>query len=151
MRLMTNPTSSSTTVATPSNGITMVLWCSPGRWHFPMLVKQQVQHMSKPNSWGTHLEIYAAATLFRIPVYYCTQSTSDSRYTWGVFNPIVADRITFPVITEDLLLNRTATSHIEMYYHSSVHYDAIVSLQTGATCVTPPELTGTNDPNIVKI
>ena len=114
-------------------------------------VKQQVQHMSKPNSWGTHLEIYAAATLFRIPVYYCTQSTSDSRYTWGVFNPIVADRITFPVITEDLLLNRTATSHIEMYYHSSVHYDAIVSLQTGATCVTPPELTGTNDPNIVKI
>lgn len=117
-------------------------------------VKQQVQHMMKPSSWGTHMEIVAAATLFRIPVYYCTQST-PGQFTWGVFHPIAADRISFPVFTEDLLMNPFTTSHIEMYYHSSdggsAHYDAIVSLQTGTMCVTPPQLTGTIDPNVVAV
>lgn len=116
-------------------------------------IKEQIRHMDRPNSWGTHLEIIGAATLFRVPVYYCTQSATSSQFTWGVFHPISADRISFPSIVEEVLLEprTSAVSHIEMYYHDSVHYDAIVSIETGKMCTTPPHLTGIDNPDIIEL
>ena len=112
-------------------------------------IKERIKLLAHPNSWGNHLEVIGAATLFKIPVYYCTQSTPNSQFTWGAFQPISADKISFPLIVDEELQGLTvAISHIEMYYHDSLHYDAI---ETGRMCVTPPQLTGTDDPDIIEI
>ncbi len=38
-------------------------------------ISEQVKHMMRPGVWGTHLELKAAATLFQIPIYCCTQNS----------------------------------------------------------------------------
>lgn len=113
-------------------------------------IDEQIRHSSKLDSWGTHLEIFGAATLFQVPVYYCTQSSS-SQFTWSVFHPIPADKISFPLIVNEPILKADAIPHFELYYHQSRHYDAIVSVETGRTSTTPPQLTGTDDPNVVDL
>ena len=106
--------------------------------------------MIRPNTWGTHLEIIAAATLFKVPVYYCTQSASNSHFTWGAFRPITSKNISFPVMVEDILQSTERIDHIEMYYHQAAHYDAIISTES-ELCKTPPQLTGKNDPDTINL
>ena len=106
-------------------------------------IAEQVKHMNHPNSWGTHLEIVGAATL--------TQSSPSEPFTWGVFYAIRSDRISFPLIVNKLILEAQPIPHFELYYHPSLHYNAIVSMETGKVCTTPPELTGTDDPDIIDL
>ncbi len=106
--------------------------------------------MSHPGSWGTHLEIIAAATLFPMSMYYCTQSISSNLFTWGAFHPISSHQIRFPLLVEDVLLSREKIDHIELFYHQLVHYDAIVSTEN-EICRTPPQLTGEVNTNIVVL
>ncbi len=113
-------------------------------------ITEQVRHMSRPGSWGTHLEIIAAATLFQISVYYCTPCTSSSSFTWGAFHPISSHRISFPLLAEDVLLSREPINHIELYYHQSVHYDAIVPTENEISR-TPPQLTGETKTAIIVL
>lgn len=114
-------------------------------------IAEQVRHMNHPNSWGTHLEVVGAATLFQVPVYYCTQSSPSEPFTWGVFRPICSDRIRFPLIVQELIVEAQPIPHFELYYHQSLHYDAIVSTETGKICTTPPQLTGRDDPDIIDL
>ena len=40
---------------------------------------EQICHVSTPGTWATHVEILATASVFEVPVYYCTQ---DSQGDW---------------------------------------------------------------------
>ena len=53
-------------------------------------IKEQVEHMLRDHVWGTHLEVKAAATLFQIPIYCCTQQSlqHDVPFTCSVVQPI---------------------------------------------------------------
>lgn len=69
-------------------------------------IEQQVKHMNRPSVWGTHLEVKAAATLFQVPVYFCTQSSPSGAFSWSVFHPIPPNSISFPVIVEEEFNNQ---------------------------------------------
>ena len=68
--------------------------CEEHHFHFSeylmpinkLTIKEQVEHMLQPCVWGTHLELKAAATLFQLPIYCCTQQSlqHDVPFTWSV-------------------------------------------------------------------
>ncbi len=101
-------------------------------------ISEQVKHMMRPGVWGTHLELKAAATLFQIPIYCCTQNSQqhDTQYSWSVINPFQACKS--PYIIDEVAQDKAEISHIEVYHHSS-HYDAIVSTDSGKMCFEPPK------------
>ena len=116
-------------------------------------ISEQVRHMMRPHVWGTHLEIKAAATLFQLPIYFCTTSTRGS-YSWNIFQPISPDHISFPIFPEEELQElpeREKITHIEMYHLRNLHYDVIASVDTGKICETPPHLTGRDDPETIDL
>ena len=39
-------------------------------------------------TWGTHVELVAAAFLLQIPIYVCTQKCGNGEYYWELFKPI---------------------------------------------------------------
>ena len=53
-------------------------------------ISAHLNKMSRPCSWGTHIEILAAATLFEVPVYEYVQSLECSENHWEVHHPLVS-------------------------------------------------------------
>ena len=52
-----------------------------------MTVTEHIHRMLRPNTWGTHMEVIAAAAFFRAPVYY-TKSTQTGGYSWECREPL---------------------------------------------------------------
>ena len=113
-------------------------------------ISEQVQHMSHPSVWGTHLEIKAVATLFQLPIYFCMSSSTSVPFVWSVFQPIYPNNIKFPTIADEILKDKQEISHIQMYYHQS-HYDTIVSVENDKVCEEPPHLTGRDDEQTITL
>ena len=120
-------------------------------------ISAHINHMLKPGVWGTYLEVKAAATLFQIPIYFCSISPPSSvrrDYKWSVCHPISPDKISFPLIFEGAyegLPSFQRIHHIEMLHHENSHYNVVVSTETGKLCETPPELTGRDDPQEITL
>ena len=105
-------------------------------------IEEHVSHMMHNSVWGTQVEIVAAATLFQIPVYVC--SFTPTYYSWNITKPLPTDNIRIPeLLTDELILNNSAVTHLELYYHGS-HYDAITKSDDSEFSNTFPELTGTH-------
>ena len=83
-------------------------------------IEEHIRCMGTPSEWGTYIEIVAATSLFQIPVYYCTES-SKGRYTWGMYKPLPAEKLTFPRIVEETFQNRLQISHFKLLYHENKH------------------------------
>ena len=115
-------------------------------------IKEQVEHMLRDHVWGTHLEVKAAATLFQIPIYCCTQQSlqHDVPFTWSVVQPIPLNLAKLPYIIDEVAQEKEEISHIELFHHNG-HYDAIVSLENGKLCTEAPRLTGEDDLNVINI
>lgn len=118
-------------------------------------ISEHLHHMIRPSTWGTHLEVKAAATLFRFPIYFCTKSREGSSFDWNAIQPIPPENIRFPLIMDEPLENeplekREDITHIEMYHHQS-HYEAIVSIENNKVCRIPPKLTGKDDQHIIEL
>lgn len=47
--------------------------------------------------WATQVEILAAATLYRLPIYFCTTSVAKGSFNWSVIKPLLAEKIRFGV------------------------------------------------------
>ena len=105
-------------------------------------IDEQVEHRMLPSVWGTHVELIAAATLFQLPIYFCTHSATNT-FSWNVAKPLAHENISFPVIINEEFqqIDRTI-NHIEVYYHDNCHYDTIVTIDSDITPDTVPELTG---------
>ena len=113
-------------------------------------ISEQVKHMICPTVWGTHLKVKAAATLFRLPIFYCTKSLHTATFSWNVVQPLPPGSIRFPTIMDEEMKEKQDINHIEMY-HSQVHYDAIISTETGKVHETLPELTGRDGTEVIDL
>ena len=74
--------------------------------------------MGMPNTWGTHVELFATATYYHVPVY--TYVVDDTNLRWEVFKPLSkADNLRYPITiggTESF----TPHSHFELLYYPIV-------------------------------
>jgi hypothetical protein len=97
-------------------------------------IDDHIKMISSPRAWATQVEVVAAATVFEVPLYYCTRDHSDV-YKWNVVKPFVTDREcplklpVFPQPNDSTTLLRP--THFELFYYDNCHYDAIVSTTTG--------------------
>ena len=64
------------------------LTSSVSEWNKPTIA-EQICHVSTPGTWATHVEVLATASVFEVPVYYCTQN-SQGEYKWSVVKPITS-------------------------------------------------------------
>ena len=84
-----------------------------------------------PNTWGTHIEVIAAATFYKKPVYF-TKSRSSGEYHWECHNPLSVTGLHFPEITEPPDSQSVSPiTHFELAYATNTHYDSIVIRETG--------------------
>ena len=108
-------------------------------------IREHVHKLLRPNTWGTHVEIMAAATYFQVPVYFCYKNTMGI-YKWDVVKPLCPlEKLRLPDLTgmfadippkpDDL----PPLTHFELLYHSNVHYDCVVS-HSGYLCDDLPTL-----------
>ena len=59
-------------------------------------IDQHINQMRKLGTWGTQVEIFAMATLFKIPVYVASQNERSLHYCWCKYNPIPLDNLISP-------------------------------------------------------
>ena len=96
-----------------------------------------------PGAWATQVEVVAAASAFGVPIYFYSKKPGSASFTWNVVQPFSSTKRTlklpvFPEISEDISLKMP--THFELLYYESLHYDAIVSEDTGKVCTQVPEL-----------
>ena len=93
--------------------------------------------MSKPFIWGTQVELFAATSLFQVPLYYCQMNENTRTYAWHKLGPAESLRY-----LNDATLPTIKVKHFELMYHTQVHYDAIVDKCTNRVSANPPSLSG---------
>ena len=103
--------------------------------------KQHIKKMLSPSTWGTHIEVMAASTMFQIPIYYATKNNKDG-YKWQVIHPMEKSHsLRYPFITsEEPYTSMKTPSHMELLYHENCHYDCIVSFATHTLHLLPPHI-----------
>lgn len=107
-------------------------------------IDEHIKMISSPHTWATQVEAVAAATVFEVPLYYCTWDQSNAIYKWHVVKPFFNDKESplkipaFPQPNDNTTLLRP--THFELFYYDNSHYDAIVSILTGKVSTTPPPL-----------
>ena len=53
-------------------------------------ILEHVKRISNPGTWGTDLELLAAATYFQIPVYFCCTDNVTDKWLWNHVQPIAS-------------------------------------------------------------
>lgn len=104
-------------------------------------VQKHVMKLCRSSQWATHIEVFATATLFEVPVYYCThaQVPTGRCYRWEVFEPLKPTNV---MIQHPDVILPGAPHHFEISYLQNCHYDCVVSADTGKMCDSPPPLSG---------
>ena len=54
-------------------------------------IEDHIKKISSPRAWATQVEVVAAATVFEVPLYYCTRDQSNV-YKWNVVKPFIIDK-----------------------------------------------------------
>ena len=82
---------------------------------------EHVQMMQKEFTWGTHIEIYAMASVLQIPIYlYTKKMESGKEYYWQLFRPLKINT-SFLLREKSLkLLSTPPGYHIELLH---THFD----------------------------
>ena len=101
-----------------------------------------INKMDRFSTWATQVEVYAASSLFQIPLYTLFYKTS-TEFHWEVVKPINKDKLRFPVLVdsvEDFPQPANQLTHFEIAYLEDSHYDSIIDVQTGIPSVAMPDL-----------
>ena len=112
-------------------------------------IEEHISHIGKPNTWGTHIELFAMATYYQVPVY--TYVADNANQRWAVFKPLSdAKNVRFPVTVdgESLL---TPPSHFELLYYPNSHYDSIVDSTTEKPSIKTPKLRPLSDNSVINV
>ena len=56
-------------------------------------IETHIRKMYKSGTWGTHLEIIAAATLYQLPIYVASRCVQGQAYYWRKYSPISVDNL----------------------------------------------------------
>ena len=93
-------------------------------------ITEHIQRMLHPQTWGTHIEVIAAAIFFQKPVYF-TKGTSTGEYHWECNNPLPVTGLHFPEITDPPdFQSVTPITHFELAYTTNTHYNSIILHET---------------------
>ena len=113
-------------------------------WNKPTIA-EQIFHVSTPGTWATHVEVLATASVFEVPVYYCTQD-SQGEYKWSVVKPITSlmkCNLKFLELSDvDDSITLLKPDHFELMYYDNLHY-GYVSCLILIMFADHPILTGT--------
>ena len=85
---------------------------------------EHVGSMYKDGTWGTQLEIQAAADCFRLPIYELIYNSTTNCHKWIAFKP--RHTVSLPEETMPQPHFPFTVDHIELL-HNKYHYDSIVS------------------------
>ena len=104
-------------------------------------ILEHVKRISNPGTWGTDLELLAAATYFQIPVYFCCTDNVTDKWLWNRVQPIASPTdLAYPVVVDSFPERSVAPTHFEIVYWRDTHYDSVVSRETGKPCTIPPAI-----------
>lgn len=106
--------------------------------------EEHVKKLCHPNSWATHIEVFAIATYFQVPVYFCVDPPHPSRrvYCWECYMPVLSvENLHYPNVTEPPFNDTLSVKHFEIVYHDNCHYNSIVCADTGSLSTSPPPVT----------
>ena len=110
-------------------------------------IEEHVLHMGMPNAWGTHVELFATATYYQVPVY---TYIVDANLRWEVFTPLSnPTNLRYPVTTDGESF--TPSSHFELLYYPNTHYDSIVDYATEKPSTTQPQLQASGDNSVIEV
>ena len=111
-------------------------------------IEDHTKLIMRPWVWSTHVEMVAAATLFRAPIYYVRKRNRGEGYHWEVCHPMTLPAHTYlrlPELSEeDPLYSASPPTHFELSYTDDLHYDCVVSAETRKPCQSPPKLLSTH-------
>ena len=102
-------------------------------------------HISRilhPSTWGTLMEILAAASLFHVPIYECVQSNHSGSYHWEVHHPIT--KVDCQLANNDFLQKSVIPSHFELFYKKNLHYDCVIDKHTKVVSTSLPQIISTH-------
>ena len=97
------------------------------------------QRMLHPNTWGTHMEVIAAAAFVRVLVYY-TKSTQTGGYSWACREPLPISGLQFPEIVNPPPSDHGTMTDFELAYMVNTHYDSMVTITTGRPSQEHPHI-----------
>lgn len=109
--------------------------------------EEHIRKLCHPKAWATHVEVYAIATYFRAPVYYCVHPPHPGKvsYCWERFMPLVCDSLRYPLVVEPPFDVAISVTHFELVYMKNYHYDCIVSVETESLSTSLPPFKFTNE------
>lgn len=92
----------------------------------PLLIQEtsieaHIRKMYKLGTWGTHLEIIAAATLYQLPIYVASRRVQGQAYYWRKYSPISVD---------NLVSINTGRTHIELIHINDCHFDPVIPISS---------------------
>lgn len=102
-------------------------------------LNKHVARMKYETIWGTDVEIRAAASFLRLPVYVCTQKSKSLEYYWDCFTPLVTKAPSTGDYFSNIWHSKPLPSHLEICHNHRCHYDVITELD-GSLPVTMPTL-----------
>ena len=107
-------------------------------------IEEHINIVRLPGVWATQVE---AASVFEVPVYFCSQNKDLPCVNWKVVHPYKISKHVlripeFPDIPEGVTLQKP--TYFELLYYDSLHYNAIVSIDTGKVCLDPPQPANTH-------
>ena len=98
-----------------------------------------IRSLTLSGKWGTHIELYAAATYFQIPIYF-VRTPSACDYKWEVINPIGPSTNFRYQLCPEIDTSKediTVPDHFELLYRCDCHYDSIIMISGGVSTVKP--------------
>ena len=101
-------------------------------------ITDYLSKMKHERTWGTHVELQAAASLLKLPIYVFTQKSGSGEYYWEVFKPI-RDAQTVLKLPESAIQKPLGVHHYEICHTMRCHYD-IITLSDGFRPIEPPHI-----------
>ena len=101
-------------------------------------MSSHIKKMLRPGTWGSHVELLAAATYFQVPIYIL----KENQCVWEVLKPLGPPQNfkyqllpEIDIEAEDFRLPH----HIELLHSNNCHYDSLIST-AGCTSSSPPNI-----------
>ena len=94
--------------------------------------------MKEPETWGSQLEIAAAATSFQETIYVDSDSLVPNECRWTAFPPLTIPETSTLVLVSSSYPPTSKRAWLEIAHSNQCHYDAISSIEV----CKPPVLIG---------